>query len=67
MKFGNSVGLAPFKNTNRKDAKYTRRANRLARSKGFVDMQAMTDFFLRTVLPAQVKQDLIRNRVKGGE
>lgn len=35
MKIGNSVGTAPFSNTNRKNVKNTRRLNRKARAHGF--------------------------------
>ena len=54
MKLGNCVGTAPFKNTNRKNVKYTKRLNRKARMHGFPTHAAFVRHLL-AVMPGLTK------------
>lgn len=55
MKIGNSVGTAPFKNTNRVGAKYTRRLNRKARAHGFRTHKAFVQHLQAIINLTEVK------------
>lgn len=55
MKLGNSVGTKPFKNTNRKDAKYTRRLNKKARAHGFSSHKAFVEHLKAIINLQEVK------------
>lgn len=57
MKIGNAVGLPPFRNTNRLDAKYTRKANKKAKRMGFVDATHRATFTAMLAAAALRRQE----------